>query len=193
MSKTKGLFGLQPLRQLGSGYNTTGSSEYNIANTLSVNMFKGDVVTMNNGFIQPIATTTDYIVGVFQGCSYIDPTTKQPTFSSFYTAATSSAVGNPKAFVVDDPAATFMVQADASVTIGDINSQNFPVTLGAGNTITGISGFGIKAAGRATASKALRPLNVINEPGNSLSGAEGAFPKVEVEIVQHWSKRYATA
>ena len=51
MSTTKGLFGLQPLRQLGSGYNTTGSSEYNIANTLTVNIFKGDVVTMNLSLI----------------------------------------------------------------------------------------------------------------------------------------------
>ena len=193
MSASKALFGMVPLRKVGSNYNSTAQTQYNIANGLASNIFHGDLVTIADGNITPVATTTDYAVGVFMGCEYTDPTSKQPTFSRHFPANTSSAIGNPVGFVVDDPYATFMIQADASVTAGDIQSQNFAVTLGSGSTITGNSGFGIKAASRATTTKAVRPIAVIDEPGNALSGTDGAFPKLEVKIVQHWMKRQATA
>ena len=193
MSASKALFGMVPLRKVGSNYNSTAQSQYDIANATASNIFHGDLVTIADGFITPIATTTDYAVGVFVGCEYTDPVSKQPTFSHYFPANTSSAIGNPVGFVVDDPYASFMIQADASVTAGDINSQNFEVTLGSGSTVTGNSGFGIKAASRATTSKAVRPIALIDEPGNALTGTDGAFPKLEVKIVQHWMKRQATA
>ena len=193
MSASKALFGMVPLRKVGSNYNSTAQSQYDIANATASNIFHGDLVTIADGFITPIATTTDYAVGVFVGCEYTDPVSKQPTFSHYFPANTSSAIGNPVGFVVDDPYASFMIQADASVTAGDINSQNFEVTLGSGSTVTGNSGFGIKAASRATATKAVRPIALIDEPGNALTGTDGAFPKLEVKIIQHWMKRQATA
>ena len=193
MSASKALFGMVPLRKVGSDTNSTGQSQYAIANGLASNIFHGDLVTISAGNITPVATTTDYAIGVFMGCEYTDPTTKQPTFSRYFPANTSSAIGNPVGFVSDDPYGSFMIQADASVTAGDINSQNFAVTLGSGSTITGNSGFGIKAASRATATKAVSPIAMIDEPGNALTGADGAFPKLEVKIVQHWMKRQATA
>ena len=193
MSASKALFGMVPLRKVGSNYNSTAQSQYDIANATASNIFHGDLVKIANGYITPIATTTDYAVGVFVGCEYTDPVSKQPTFSHYFPANTSSAIGNPVGFVVDDPYATFMIQADASVTAGDINSQNFAVTLGSGSTVTGNSGFGIKAASRATATKAVRPIAMIDEPGNALTGTDCAVPKLEVKIVQHWMKRQATA
>jgi len=193
MSASKALFGMVPLRKVGSNYNSTAQTQYDIANATASNIFHGDLVTIADGFITPIATTTDYAVGVFVGCEYTDPVSKQPTFSHYFPANTSSAIGNPVGFVVDDPYASFMIQADGAVTAGDINSQNFEVTLGSGSTVTGNSGFGIKAASRATTTKAVRPIALIDEPGNALSGTDGAFPKLEVKIVQHWMKRQATA
>ena len=193
MSASKALFGMVPLRKVGSNYNSTAQTQYDIANATASNIFHGDLVTIADGYITPIATTTDYAVGVFVGCEYTDPVSKQPTFSHYFPANTSSAIGNPVGVVVDDPYASFMVQADASVTAGDINSQNFEVTLGSGSTVTGNSGFGIKASSRATTTKAVRPIALIDEPGNALTGTDGAFPKLEVKIVQHWMKRQATA
>lgn len=193
MSASKALFGMVPLRKVGSNYNSTAQTQYDIANATASNIFHGDLVKIANGYITPIATTTDYAVGVFVGCEYTDPVSKQPTFSHYFPANTSSAIGNPVGFVVDDPYASFMIQADASVTAGDINSQNFEVTLGSGSTVTGNSGFGIKASSRATATKAVRPIALIDEPGNALTGTDGAYPKLEVKIVQHWMKRQATA
>lgn len=193
MSASKALFGMVPLRKVGSNYNSTAQTQYDIANATASNIFHGDLVTIADGYITPIATTTDYAVGVFVGCEYTDPVSKQPTFSHYFPANTSSAIGNPVGFVVDDPYASFMIQADGAVTAGDINSQNFEVTLGSGSTVTGNSGFGIKASSRTTSTKAVRPIALIDEPGNALTGTDGAFPKLEVKIVQHWMKRQATA
>ena len=193
MSASKALFGMVPLRKVGSNVNSTGQTQYNIANGLASNIFHGDLVMMSAGNLTPVATTTDYAVGVFVGCEYTDPTSKQPTFSRYFPANTSSAIGNPVGFVSDDPYGSFMIQADASVTAGDINGMNFAVTLGSGSTVTGNSGFGIKAASRATTHLLARPIAVVDEPGNSLSATDGAFPKLEVKIVQHALTRVSSA
>ena len=181
MALVKALNGFVPSRRRGSGVNSTGNSQYRIGNAQSGNIFSGDLVKLDGGVIKAIATTTDYAVGVFQGCNYIDSVTKQPVYSNYYPSGVSSAVGQPTAFVVDDPAATYLVHADASVSIGDIN-LNFDVTLGAGSTVTGISGFGIIATSRVQTTAMVRVLDSYGEPGNAFGDAN---PKVEVRIVQH--------
>jgi hypothetical protein len=88
--------------------------------------------------------------------------------------------------VVDDPRATFAVQADASVSLGDLYDINFDVTLGAGSTTTGKSGFGLESGTRATTQKALRIVGLIDAPGNDIDvAAERAFLQVEVRINEH--------
>ena len=77
MSASKALFGMVPLRKVGSNYNSTAQTQYNIANGLASNIFHGDLVTISAGNITPVATTTDYAVGVFMGCEFIDPTRGQ--------------------------------------------------------------------------------------------------------------------
>ena len=181
MALTKALNGFVPSRRRGSGVNSTGTSRYRVANAFGSNIFYGDLVKLDGGYIEVITTTTNYAAGVFQGCEYIDPVSKQPVFSNYYPSGVSSAVGNVTAFVVDDPAATYIVQADASVSVGDVN-LNFDVTLGAGSTVTGISGFGIDASTRKETTAMVRVLDVWGEPGNAFSDAN---PKVEVRIVQH--------
>jgi hypothetical protein len=177
----KALNGFVPSRRRGSGANSTGSSRYRIANATGSNIFYGDLVKLDGGYAEVIVTTTNYAAGAFQGCEYIDQVTKQPTFSNYFPSGVSSAVGDVTAFVVDDPAATYIVQADASVSVGDIN-LNFDVTLGAGSSFTGVSGFGIKAASRVQTTAMVRVLDIYGEPGNNFSDAN---PKVEVRIVQH--------
>jgi len=98
-----------------------------------------------------------------------------------YTSATEI-----YAEVMDNVNATYLIQADASMSIGDINSQNFGVTLGAGSTVTGKSGFGIKASTRTTGAAMLRPVAVWGVDGNDINvAAERAFPVVEVRIAQN--------
>ena len=55
------------MRTVGSNYNSTAQSQYAIANGLASNIFHGDLVTISAGNITPVATTTDYAIGVFMG------------------------------------------------------------------------------------------------------------------------------
>lgn len=181
MSTTKALDGFRPSRIRGGAYNTGAQNEYPILSTYASNIFAGDIVTNAAGYVNVLTTTTDKAMGVFVGCRY---TADNKTYWSEYWPANTSAT-NAYAMVVDDPTATFLVQADASVSIGDMNSQNFNVTLGAGSTLTGRSGFGIKASTRTQGPAMVRPIQFYNIPGNNWqSAADIAYPILEVRIVK---------
>ncbi len=184
MALTKALNGFTPARRIGgAGHN--GSNTYRIANGLTQNIFRGDDVKTTLGFIQRCSAVGDFAIGVFDGCYYIDPVTKKPTWSSYWTSGTSAADAAPMANVVDDPNATFFIQADASVTTGDVG-LNFDLTIGDGSTITGRSGFGIKASTRGTAHKRVRVLDIKKVPGNAFGDAT---PVVEVKIAMNAMNR----
>ena len=69
MTTTKALNGLSPSRIRGSGANSTGSNEYNIASGYAQNIFTGDIVVNNAGNVEVLLSTTQKAVGVFTGCS----------------------------------------------------------------------------------------------------------------------------
>jgi hypothetical protein len=180
MTATKTLNGLTPSRMRGSGANSTGSSVYNIASGYADNIFTGDiVVNTTGGNVNVQLSTTDKALGVFVGCRYT-AANGTPTWSPYWPSGTVSA--DAKAMVVDNPAATYLIQADTSVTIGDLNSFNFEVTLGAGSTVTGKSGFGLDAATRGLDNEMLRIVGLYDTPGNEITSA---FPIVEVRLNQH--------
>lgn len=182
MTISKALSGFRPLRMRGSGAYSGGMSEYRIASATNVNIFTGDLVYTTLGFIRPHSAVTEKITGVFMGCNYEQ--NGEPKWSKHWPSGTSAS--NIRALVVDDPRATFAVQADALVTIADLYDINFDVTLGAGSTTTGKSGFGLEAGTRATTPKAIRIVGLINTPGNDIDvPAEAAFLQVEVRINEH--------
>jgi len=82
------------------------------------------------------STTSDRIVGVFNGVFYNDPSTQKPTFRNNYPG--SIAVAGITAFVVDDPNTVFLVDADEAFTRADL-FKNYSLTNVTGNTLTGIS------------------------------------------------------
>lgn len=51
----------------------------------------------------------DLYVGIFVGCTYTDPNTLQPQWSQWYPG--SLAASDMQAYVIDDPAALFQIQA----------------------------------------------------------------------------------
>lgn len=180
MALSKALDGFRPSRKRGSAPNSTGMSEYTIASGYASNIFKGDLVTLNAGNIEVVTTagvTNDLIAGVFGGVSYtVDG---EPKFSRYWPASTSAS--DIVALIYDDPNATYVVQADASVTAGDVYATTFNVTLGAGSTYTGKSGHGLKASTRGDDGQ-MTVINAYKEPGNALGDAN---PRVEVVFKQH--------
>jgi hypothetical protein len=186
-TKVSVLGGLRPARMYGSGANSTGMQVLPIASADARNMFKGDLVKVSLGNIEPVSAAADYAIGVFQGVSYTKDSV--PTWSKYWPANTSAS--DIKAHVVTDPGMTYYIMANASCSSGDINNLNFNLTLGAGNTQTGISGFGVKASTRVATTAQVKPVGVEDIPGNDIDVAtERAFPILEVRILRNVYAEY---
>ena len=190
MTSTKMTFGFRPARIRGGSPNPQALGEYRIANGLATNIFNGDPVKqIADGTIVVASVTTDHAIGVFQGCFYVDPNTKEPTFSRYFPTGVSSADGVVKALVADDERQTFIIGADASVSIGDLG-LNFDVSNGGGSTLTGASAFVLKASTRKNGTGLVRVVGLYDTPDNAWSDA---FTQVEVRFVQHVDARTSAA
>ena len=194
MTTTFAPFGLEPARRQGSNSNSTGLTQFRILNGLGGNIFYGDPVmfhTSNNGTVVVCSTSAGVPVGVFYGCVYNNPNLNdQPRFSPFWPASTSVTDGSqPYALVCDDPQQTFYIQADASVSVGDINFD-FSVTISAGTTRNGRSKTALNATSRvvhgfssvANSNKLVTVKELKDFPGNVFGDL---YPIVEVQWVKH--------
>jgi hypothetical protein len=131
-------FGLRPYRKLDGTPLVGAQNRYTIASNYATAIFQGDlVIPVTGGNIERYpGNTSTAVVGVFNGVFYTDPTTQKPTFKNFYPG--SVAASDITAFVVDDPDAVFLVDADATFARADL-FQNYSLTAVSGNTKTGNS------------------------------------------------------
>jgi hypothetical protein len=125
------------------------------------------------------------ILGIAQGFTYIDKTSKQPVHTTYLAASTSASDGVITALVDDDVFATYVVQADASLTAGDVG-LNFSIRYGGGNTVLGRSSVGLDASTRTATSGAgkgvVKVIGLYDEPGNDWGDTH---TKVEVRILNN--------
>ena len=188
-TKVSVLGGFRPARNYGSTSNSTGQKIMPIASGDARSIFKGDLVKVSLGNIDPVSAAADYAVGVFQGVYY--ESDGVPTWKQYWPANTSAT--NIQANVIADPDMTYNIMADASCSSGDIY-LNFELTLGAGNTATGISGFGLKASTRTAATAPVKAVGVEDIPGNDIDVAtERAFPIMAVKILRNEVAMYDVA
>jgi hypothetical protein len=114
----------------------------------AANIFFGDFVSLNRGFITRTAistasfTSTALPVGIFLGCSYTNPITKQKQFSQFWPTGTLA--GDAVAIVCDDPDTVFkaaIVSSGVVIASGSdaIVGQNVGYVDNGGSTNTGNS------------------------------------------------------
>jgi|TARA_R100000988_G_scaffold96597_1_gene63519 hypothetical protein len=190
MTTTAAPFGFSPSRKRGMNPNAIGTNEYPIASGYAANIFTGDLVRINAGNLQTVTDTNEVVQGVFMGCRYVE--NGEQKFKSYFPSGTS--VTDAFGIVCDDPNQVFEVQADASVTAGDLfGSQNFGVVLGAGSTFTGKSGHTIDASTRTSGIAMVRALDSVNEPGNQVAVAtERAYLKLNARLVQHTDNFFTT-
>jgi hypothetical protein len=147
---------------------------------------KGSPVKLSGGVITSVGTGGGPLLGVAAGFAWIDPTTKQPQLKNSIPADTSSAglfdgSDRPTAYVVDNPFALFIIQADASVTAGDLG-LNFDVTASGGdvNSVYGTSQYTLDASTRTSAvGTALKLVGLANIPDNNWGDP---FPIVVVKL-----------
>jgi hypothetical protein len=167
-------YGLKPVNLIGGQVFAGSTRNVNIQYGYATNIFYGDFVSITRGFITRLAVTDGGSastgaagqgqVGIFLGCSFTNPVTKQKTFSQFWPAGTLA--GDAQAIVTDDPDTIFkaaVVTTQGGTTIGSASSAmiglNMTISNLAGNTNTGNSSNGILASSAATT--AALPVKII--------------------------------
>jgi len=160
-------FGLRPYRKLDGTPLVGAQNRYTIASGHTTAIFQGDmVIPLTSGNIdRHTAGNATAIVGVFNGCFYTDPTTQKPTYKNYYPGGV--AASDITAFVVDDPDAVFLMDADESFTRADLYT-NYSVTNVTGVTQTGISKVQLDVSATGTASTfAVQAIDISQDPDNS--------------------------
>ena len=177
-------YGLKPINLIGGQVFAGSTRNYPIQYGYATNIFYGDIVNIIRGSIVDNADTTDStgtgIVGVFLGCSYTNPTTKQKQFAQYWPAGT--AAGDCQAIVSDDPDTVFkVVMCSATTVIASAASamlgQNFGLIQNAGNVNTGNSAVAaLYASSTTSADLALRVVGLVGETAiqTSATGSSSA-------------------
>ncbi len=172
------------LRAMGN-LSATGSQKqfgYEIADNQAGAIFKGDLVTIFDGYIVKFAPATHTAaVGVFNGCNYIDPSSGKPTWSNYYPGSVNITAGIIEADVIDDPNQLFTIQADEDIEQADIG-KNADVVGTGGSSTNGLSSMELDSSTIAnTAALNLKIVGVFKTPGNAL----GDYCQVVVKINEH--------
>ena len=184
MSNQVEKFGLRPYRKLDGTPLVGAQNRYTIASNYATAIYQGDMVEpLASGNIQKHgANTSDAVVGVFNGCFYTDPTTQKPTYSNFYPG--SIVASDITAFIVDDPDAVFLMDADATFARADL-FKNYSVTNTTGVTQTGMSKQQLDVSVSGTASTfAVQAIDISQDPENSDTGSANA--NILVRINNHF-------
>ena len=184
MANQDAAFGLRPIGRIGGTPFTGGQNRYRIAANYGTSIFQGDMVMQVTGGGVEIHADggTVPIVGVFNGCTYTDPTSGDVTFSNYYPASTNAS--DIIAFIIDDPMVVFEIQADAAFPIADLLGNFDVVYTSAGSTVTGISGAELKVTDGGTATTLpLKAIDISQDPENS--DVATANTNVKVVIGNH--------
>ncbi len=184
MANKDAAFGMRPIGRVGGTPYTGGQSRYRIAANYGTSIFQGDMVAqVTGGGIEVHADGgTVPIVGVFNGCSFTDPTTGEQKFQNFYPASTNAS--DIIAFVIDDPMVIFEVQADDTFPVADLFGNFDIVYTSSGSTVTGISGAELNVTDGGTGTTLpLKAIDISEDPENS--DVASANTNVKVVIQNH--------
>ena len=184
MANVEEKFGLRPYRKLDGTPLVGAQNRYSIASNHTTAIFQGDlVIPLTAGTIdRHTANNSTAVLGVFNGCFYTDPTTQKPTFRNSYPGAIVAS--DITAFVVDDPDAVFLMDADDTFAQADL-FRNYSVTTGSGNTTTGISEVELDVSVSGTnASFIIQAIDISQDPDNSDTGSANA--NILVRINKHF-------
>jgi len=148
-------YGLKPVNLIGGQVYAGSTRLLKIASGYAANIFYGDVVKLvSSGTVEKdTGTSTGTPVGVFMGCTYTDPSSKQPRWSQYWP--TGTVASDAQAYVVDDPDVLFKVAAVSSGTTVAFYAQtvvgnNVSLVQNSGSTTTGDSAVAIDGSSAAT-------------------------------------------
>ena len=160
-------YGLKPINLIGGQVFAGSTREYPIPYGYATNIFYGDIVGLTRGGVQRLSVSTGTlgtVTGVFLGCSYTNPTTKQKQFAQYWPAST--AAGDAVAIVCDDPDTVFKaVVCNTGTTVASgaraMIGQNLAMINNTGNVNTGDSANALLAPSDTPATTDAFPVRVL--------------------------------
>ena len=173
-------YGLLPQNLIGGQVFAGSTRMYNIQYGYATSIFYGDFVVLSRGFVTRASVGTgtglNQTVGIFLGCTYTNPTTKQKLFSQYWPAST--AAGDCQAYIYDDPDAVFKaVVCNTGTTVASgalaMIGTNLSAINNTGSTNTGNSANAVLAptATPVTTTLPLRMVGVVPETAVALGTA----------------------
>jgi hypothetical protein len=172
------LYGYKPVNLIGGQVYAGSTRMMPIPYNSATPIYFGDLVSLSSGYATLTtypANSTNKTVGVFMGCYYTNPTTKQRQYAQYYPGNVTA--GDITAVVADDPdvviqcavasgAATGVVASASSLLLG----SNMVGTTTTGSASTGNGTGGVVAASAAGASTAgFRVLSLV--PDSQISNS----------------------
>jgi hypothetical protein len=160
-------YGLKPINLIGGQVFAGSTREYPIPYGYSTSIFYGDLVGLSRGNVQRLSVSTGTVgtvTGVFLGCSYTNPTTKQKQFAQYWPASTTA--GDAVAIVCDDPDTVFKaVVCSSGTTVASgaraMIGQNLAMINNTGNVNTGDSANALLAPSDTPATTDALPMRVL--------------------------------
>ena len=188
MSNVVEKFGLRPYRKLDGTPLVGAQNRYTVKPGYATAIYQGDlVIPTSTGNIEkydPSGGASNVVVGVFNGCFYNDPTTQKPTYKNYYPGGVTPTEGDLTAYIVDDPDAVFLADADAVFARADLFS-NYGITNTTGVTQTGISKAQLDVGVSGVANTfVVQAIDICQDPDNNDTGSANA--NILVRINNHF-------
>jgi hypothetical protein len=184
-------YGLKPVNLLGGQVYSGSTRQIPIASAHGTAIFYGDVVIMSaNGCINnaTLTATTVNVVGVFQGCSYVN-TQGQRVFSQYFPAGTTGTPDSSDgivAYVADDPDLVMKVAIVSGTTVvaqatrTNLVGGTVALVANLGLTSTGDSQQAVLNSGSTTTTAPFKIIDVVSDT----APATGSF----VEVLVTWNQ-----
>ncbi|MGB1875800.1 MAG: hypothetical protein ACPHGY_02585 [Rhodospirillaceae bacterium] len=187
MANSNTAYGLRPIGLVGSGANSTGVTQYEIASNNTNAIYQYAIcVPLAAGVIDQAGDTaggTTQALGVLMGVEYVDSVSKKPVFINYWPGSGSVSVdtNHPvKAFVADSPDQLFKVASDATLTdratalATVFANASLGTSARSGSTDTGSSSGALSVSSvNTTATLPLRIVGIMDDAGNSDFTAAG--------------------
>jgi hypothetical protein len=179
-------YGMVPVNLLGGQVYAGQTRLIPIGQNETTAIFFGDVVTLStNGTATKVTTTaTATTIGVFLGCTYVDPNTSQPVFKQFYPGAIN--VAGIEAYVQDDPDQLYKVAVvtGQNTTIGFLTQaavgKNTSLVQNSGSTTNGNSQNAVLNVTDTDSTLPIRVVDVV--PETAIAGYAGSYTEVIVRF-----------
>ena len=186
-------YGAKPVNLIGGQVFAGSTRNLPIQYNYGTALYNGDLVTLSAGYVvlatYPVSTTNT-TVGVFLGCYYTNPTTKQRLFSQYYPGNITA--GDITAIIGDDPDQVMKIAVTTTAggtTIGSASSilvgANMAGGTQTGSSSTGNSSMSVVGASANASGGGFRVLNLVPDTQESYSSTyvSGGAPAATSVVV----------